>query len=174
MPEENEHSAEPTPRCFAIDVHILDAADKTVSELIRRHDKGEISLVRTDALDTELNRRQNLEHREELLSKSEELPELKGVWVLGYSRLGHTRIGSDETTEAFRKLWAILWPNYPLSGPETNSRRTRVFDTMHVHTAIMHGCVGFVTRDDGLLKRGDAIEANWGMSIVTPEQAVTL
>lgn len=174
MLEENEHTPGPTPRCFAIDVHILDADDETVSELIRRHDKGDISLVRTDALDTELNRRQSLEHREELLSKSEELHELKGVWVLGHSRLGHTRLASDETAEAFRKLWAILWPNYPLSGPKTNSRRTRVFDTMHVHTAIMHGCVGFITRDDGLLKRSDAIEQNWGIRIVTPEQAVTL
>ena len=85
--------------------------------------------------------------RRELLKKSSELEEVVGIGIIGRSRIGHARFASKETAVTYDELWATLWPDYSRKGPETSARRTRTFDTMHIHAAIINNCSGFITRD---------------------------
>ncbi len=160
---------------FAIDVHILDADDdEAVRELRRLNAGGEVDLVRSDAMDTELNKKQDEGRRGELLERSSELEEVPGVLIWDRSRWDHTLWGSEETAATFDEVWTILWGDYSRTGPETNNRRTRTFDTMHIHSAIINNCFGFITRDGDLLRRSAAIRDRFGLAVVKPEEALAL
>ena len=157
---------------FGIDVHIVDAPDEAVQTLRGLHEAEVIELVKTDAMDTELSAAKDEGARRELLEKSGELEEVVGIGIIGRSRIGHARFASKETAVTYGELWAMLWPDYSRKGPETSARRTRTFDTMHIHSAIINNCSGFITRDSDLLKRSEAIWDRFELAVLTPEEVV--
>ncbi len=159
---------------FGIDVHIVDAPDEAVQTLRGLHEAEVIELVKADAMDTELSAAKDEGARRELLEKSSELEEVVGIGIIGRSRIGHARLASKETAVTYDELWAILWPDYSRKGPKTSARRTRTFDTMHIHSAIINNCFGFITRDGDLLKQSEAIWDRFELAVLTPEEVVKL
>lgn len=163
-----------TRQRFAIDTHIVDAPDETSARLRQLHGEGTIELLRTDVVDTELSDRQDPDHRLDLLRDASQYEERPGVAVWGHSRWGHSKYGSDEDSRELDELGEVLWPGYDRHGEQNRNRQTRMRDTMHLHTAHQEGCEGFITRDQELLRRSDAVRERFGLRIATPEETVSL
>ena len=45
---------------------------------------------------------------------------------------------------------------------------------MHIHSAIINNCFGFITRDGDLLKQSEAIWDRFELAVLTPEEVVKL
>lgn len=161
---------------FLIDTHILDGTDDATCRLWELHNDGWIQLCRSDAMDTELLERADEAHRTLLLERSAELVEVRGVGVVGHSRLDHMVLGSDQEAADWDDLWQVMWPG---ADRASTSRRTqtRIRDAMHVWTAARYAYSAFITWDGsgsrpGVLTRADAIQDRFGLWVATPDDVV--
>jgi hypothetical protein len=129
--------------------------------------------MRTDAMDTELSTAKatadDPDKRARLLGLSAPLQEQLGAWVLGHSRLGSSVLGNADDQAVWDRVWDTIHPGKD----RATARDNNVKDAMHVWTAIRYGSDAFVTLDEGLLKRADAVRSAFdGFNIWTPTQAL--
>ncbi|WP_406133849.1 hypothetical protein [Streptomyces zaomyceticus] len=152
-----------------IDTHILDAEDNQPMALKRLWKEGWISLVRSDAMDTELGEAKDPAVWASLTEASATYPESLGVFVLDHSRLDHAVLAGPNDVESMDRLWSLLKPGVD----RQNCRKNHTRDVMHVHTAIRYGGHGFVTRDAQMRKKSDQIAAQFsGFQILSPGEAL--
>lgn len=155
---------------FVIDTNTVDDVSPEMLCLRHRHTTGWINLTRTDTMDTELSSAGE-ERRDDLLEQSRQYVEHLGPMVLDHSRLDHCVITSSEDENRMRRVFAILLP----AADWQTARRNHIRDAMHVSTAIRYAATGFVTNDQGLLKRDAALRAAFdNFRVLGPTAALKL
>jgi len=92
-----------------------------------------------------------------------------GVMVAGHSRAGSTVLGGEADLDLMDELRAVIRPGIT---DWTKVRRQHTRDVMHVHTAIRSGADGFVTDDQALLKKAEALRAY--IRVWTPRKAAQI
>jgi hypothetical protein len=152
---------------FAIDNNIIGNKSDAIQALHLYRGDGWIDIVRADTTETELADAPD-DKRYDLLSEAQEMGEDYGVMRLDHSRLGSSVLGSTEDDERFDRLFTVLKPGVD----RATARRQHLRDVMHVDTAIRYDRDGFITRDEGLLKKSEAAWVEFGIRILTPEQGV--
>lgn len=139
---------------FVIDTNTVDDVSPEMLRLSHLHTTGWINLTRADTMDTELSSA-GKEKRDDLLEQSRQYVEHLGPMVLDHSRLDHCVVASSDDENRIRRVFAILLPGADWG----TARRNHIRDAMHVSTAIRYAATGFVTNDQGLLKRDAALRA---------------
>ena len=151
---------------YALDTNLVGDASEAVLRLQRRHEAGQIVLVRSDTVETELIAAGE-DCRDRLLRQARCYEELLGALVLDHSRLGAFSLGSDSDAARFVEVFGHLFPQTD----RQSARKQKVRDAMHVATALSHGLNGFITRDHGPLKATARLsEAFPWFSVLTPEE----
>jgi len=91
---------------FAIDVHLLDDATPAMDRLRHLDADSKVKLVRTDTVDTELDRATDPDKRERLFGASAEYEKVQGPAVFGDSRFDHAVYGDDDETRVLDVVFA--------------------------------------------------------------------
>jgi hypothetical protein len=137
--------------CLLID---LDQGQTEASELDRLDREGWIDLIKMDVLDTELARNRDPEQLAQRLARSSTFVEYFGPMVLGYSRLDHSVLASQEDVALLEQVLSVLWPHARMD----TANRHQVGDAMHVAWSIRNRTNGLITSDQRILDRRTAIE----------------
>ena len=154
---------------FAIDTNTVDDMSAPMVDLRERHRDGWVNLTRTDTLDTELGGASD-DRRASLLKQSRPYVEHFGPMILDHSRLDACVLGTADDEDRFKQVFGILFPG----ANRQTARRNHIRDA-HVATAIRYGRTGFITNDEGLLKRDEAIRAAFdSFRILSPRAALVL
>ncbi len=155
-----------------VDTNCINAKgmDQALNSLEDLERQGIVQLRKTDALDTDLVDDEGAS-AEKRRQKSARLPEDMGIWILGYSRLNHTRLAGEDDGPAVDRLSHLLFSE-SLSALAKKSRHRQVRDVMHLYTHIMHKRDYFVTRDHDFLDHADTIRKEYGTRVGTPGQCI--
>lgn len=87
-----------------VDVNCINVNEHESLDIIYNLNRdGKIKLYKTDTADLEIIYGNPNTSNKERLGKSESLPEDKGAFVVGHSRTGHAKVGSDRTIHRLRK-----------------------------------------------------------------------
>ena len=86
---------------------------------------GIIEIVKTDVLDTELLN----DLSDKRKAKVSKIPEDIGILVFDHSRLGHTKLASDEEIKQFHEIIKLLFVV-----PRAKLSKQQIRDAMHLHT----------------------------------------
>lgn len=153
--------------CLLID---LDQGQAEAVELDRLDEEGWIDLVKMDVLDTELSRNREPTQLAQRLGRSSTFVEYFGPMVLGYSRLDHAVVGSQEDAVLLEQVFRVLWPEAQME----TANRHQIGDAMHLAWSIRNHTNGFVTSDRRMLGRRMAIEqlAHDGFRVYSPVEAL--
>jgi hypothetical protein len=162
-----------TALTWAMDTCVLIDLDQGQAEAValdRLDAEGWIDLIKMDVVDTELARIRDPELLQERLARSRPFVEYFGPMVLGYSRLGHSVVGSQDDKELLDKVFRILWPQARMD----TANHHQIGDAMHVAWSIRNRTNGFVTSDQRVLGRREAIEqlAHDGFRVYSPVEAL--
>ena len=158
------------PPRITIDTNCINARSSlpAMTRLEYLHSEGRVQIVKTDVLDTELSEWQG--HRgERARRKPAQLHEDIGVWVLGHSRLGHTRLAGDDDVLLYEELEQEIFEL-----PQKKLSRRQVRDVMIIATHLKHGRDYLVTLDRGLIDRASRLREKFGITVLTPDECLSL
>ena len=132
--------------------------DPDLQSLYQLYKEGEIKIVKTDVVDTELP--EDFAKR-----KSKEFSEDMGSGYYDNSRYGHCTYGKDPN---FEDILKIVFPE--TVGP--NATKTQNRDSMHLatHTKYERDC--FVTKDKGILRKKEELKKAYGINIKNPKECI--
>jgi len=151
---------------YALDTNLVGDASGALLRLQRRHEAGQIVLVRSATVATALMAAGE-DRQDRLLRQARCYEELLGALVLDHSRLGAFSLGSELDADGFDRVFRLVFPG---TDPQS-AHKQKVRDVMHVATALLHGPDGLITRDEGPLKAAARLsEAFPGFSVLTPEE----
>lgn len=122
--------------------------------------EGKIQILKTDTMDTEFQKNNGYPIG---LEKSKKYDEDIGIWILGHSRLGHTKFATDETKSSFDLLKTVLFPDKKLT-------QNDIRDCMHINTHIMYKRDYFITKEKRLLGKSGVINKIFSTEILSPEE----
>jgi hypothetical protein len=147
------------------DSNQIGSGSAAVRFLAHLHREGCIAVVLSDAVDNELANAPH-EKYEKLTEDAAQFRRAFGVVVPGHSRWGSSVWGSEADSALMDELRAIVRPGID---DWATARRQHTRDVMHLHTAIRYGADAFVTEDDHILKKADALRAH--INVWTPRRA---
>lgn len=142
---------------------------EAINKLEQWHNQGQVEVVKTDVMDTELSDGSPT-FREKALKKSQDYPEDIGIGVIGHSRIGHCRVGGESSEYLLEKIMELLFPQYDKLDDDAKKRAIR--DSMHLSTHKMHNRDVFVTEDKHFLNKRDSLKERFGITILSPEEAL--
>jgi len=156
------------PLTVTIDTNCINARSSlsAMTQLEQLHSEGRVQLVKTDVLDTELSGwggRRGQRAR----TKSAPLREDIGVWVLGHSRLGHTRLASEGDAALYDEIATVIF-DHPLKG----LHKRQVRDVMVLVTHIKFKRDILVTLDKDLLDKVELIRRQFAVTVLRPGECL--
>jgi len=158
---------------ITVDTNCLNAEGKLgpMNDLEVYANRGQVSLFKTDVLDTELQQESPGPEAARRKEKSQSLPEDIGPLVIGHSRIGHTRLAGESTQAELDELTKLLLGR-SFRQVARNGETRSVRDVMHLYTHIRHGRDYFVTKDRLFLEKQDAIREQYGTRVGSPAECL--
>ena len=154
---------------LVVDTNIIGDAAAAVLKLKAHQDAGFITLLVTDTVTLELSAadpdtRSILFHELSDLAVATDF----GVRMDGHSLVDAQVAGSTQDADRFHRLWEIVRPNVRLDGAGPQHVR----DVKHLDTVIRYARGIFVTRDTAVLNKRQALKDEFGIDVLTPEDAL--
>src|SRR5436309_14517978 len=143
-----------------------------LTTLMRHALEGKANLCVTTALGRDLERDSNDERRREMLQKVAMFPTIGGVFRLDASKLGGPDVlaSEDQKKMAFG-IQSLLFPGL---SPEDKRYQNKIADVDHLVGHKLNRRDLFVTDDNGILAKADALEGEYGVRVLTPAGAVEM
>ncbi len=154
-------------KTITIDTNVINARGKldAMNKLEALAQQGKVVIYKTDVLDTEMQDSYNPG-----LLKAKGYTEDVGIFIVGHSRVGHTKLSSDEDGAYLEEILTLLFGKKQRS--EYSKQEIR--DAMNLLTHKSKGRDYFVTKDTGILKCRLDIEKELGVIVCTPEYCLTM
>lgn len=148
-----------------IDLADDSSVDTPMGFLYAAYLHGWIGICITDTLGTERTKRfgQDLDVHD----PSRWFFESMGPMILGHSRCDSSVMGSVEDDERLSNVLEVLHPATSQGSLKENDIR----DGMHLATALRYGAQYFVTRDKGILNKGEELAKRFGLVVLPPSDA---
>lgn len=149
-----------------IDTNCINARSSlpAMNQLERLHRDGQLELVKSDVLDTELQRSR---YESVAQAKSAALGEDTGTLVIGHSRIGHARVGTDGDAVLYDDIATTLFGH-----PVRRLHKRQVRDVMMIATHMKHRRDSLVTLDNDLLGKRTELQENFGVRVLSPDQCL--
>jgi hypothetical protein len=157
-----------TELTITIDTNCINARPSlpAMTHLERLHADGRIQIGKTDVLDTELSESKGA-YGQAARRKSAKLVEDMGTLIIGHSRIGHARVGSDDDQALYDSIAGVIFGE-PLRG----LHRRQVRDVMMLATHMKNKRDLLVTLDKDLLDRAEPIQRQFGVTVLTPDECL--
>lgn len=157
----------PASTSIYIDTNCINArqSNQDLNALEQLNEDGKIIIEKTDVLDTELKEGLAYPRGQK---KSLGYIESYGPFVLGHSRLGFSVLGTKVEESEFAEMLELLW------GKKGQNLYTKneVRDAMHIYTASRYGGTFFVTSEEAILAKANAIEKRFGIKVRDPNSCL--
>lgn len=143
----------------------------SIERLLQLRREARIEIVKTDTVDTERIDGVTDATATARILETAGIIELHGPAVLNNSRFDHSVYASDEDNSRIDLILASLFPGSDRHGTDRNAIHN-LRDAMHIATAVRYGFDVFVTTENRLLKKGDAMRRDWGIEVMSPSDTV--
>ncbi len=152
-----------------IDTNCINARqrDPALNELERFLEEDNIGLETTDTLLNELERNKGYPKGQQ---KAGKYIFSMGPMVLGHSKFGTSILGSEEDDNRLGEVLKIIFGHKSRSSYSADE----MGDAVQVSTAIRYGAKFFVTRDGDLLRKSNEIKDKFEVTIINPEECVSV
>lgn len=142
-----------------------------IESLFRHTFHGSVNLAITSAVIRDLDRDTNQDRRKQLLFAAAKFPAIGAPFRAGLSKLGSDDMIVDEADRlVLDRIQQIVFP----AGidPDLASGPNKINDVDHLFAHLRERREIFVTMDRAILSRADLLDAELGLRVMTPRQAL--
>jgi hypothetical protein len=143
----------------------------SIERLLQLRKEARVDIAKTDTVDTERIDGVPDATATVRILETAGIIELHGPAVIGHSRWDHSVYASDEDDTRIGLILATLFPDSDRHATDRTSMHN-LRDAMHIATAVRYGYPVFVTTENRLVKKADAMRTGWGIEVMLPSQSV--